>query len=641
MRSCLSKVILAVLLFGTTFATTAQELYFEASGNGNSFLTTGGEKSYSLRLNGNSVADGAVKIATQGVQISGIPAGDLVPDLNANAGFTISILASHINQNGQIIQFNSSGNAGLRFVDGYVQGVWGEGLYQSPSTIHPITSDKSYSMVINYSATGGLELYLDGVKCYANVGLKSSATSISQMTIGSMASFVAVNNGMQIKRIRIYDNKLSQTQIEAESQYSPPNNSALELLVTNAQQLLLTTKLGDDPGLYSLAARQTLQEAIAEAITKAESNPSESEAELAYSSLNQAMTVYSNSENSIVISTASTAHWYYIMGMRGSTPTALFSEVRGVGMSIQNFEKSSNDAQLWKAVAHSSGVGYTIVNKQDGTYINTDIEGSQTTLSVDQEPSRSLQFKKNGANVSGVSTFLVENSGQPLTFRLHSGGPNNSYCLMNYLSDVNDNCTFTFIGYQASSVMAEVIEAAEQLYTQSPEGTNPGQFNREHRLIFRQAIDEAIAFDSSLASAEDKAAYAKNVVGVAQDVFLSSRNIIRVSALGEEIWYYISGVINYASGQVIVAQTSETDGQYKFTTKSLDPNKLFKFVHLSEGKLGIVNRATNRAIGGDAGVKEYAEPFEVTFLGQDAQFSFKGEGYAPLHAQNLNSLLVT
>ena len=292
-------------------------LYFEAIGNGENFSSTeNSNKSYTLNLNDNEVNNNILTVGSKGVVVSGIPSPELIPNMNSGAGFTVCILASNINANGQLIQFLATGNAGVRMVDGKIQGIWGTNLYQTP-TANPVIQDNDlHSIVIHYSQSEGMVVYVDGIKAYSNSGLKASTTAVTQFTIGSMPDNTNANTGMKIKRIRVYAEKLSEADLNDQIFESTGNQTKLDIAIKNATLLLTKSPIGTNPGFFLESNKEILRTAIEDAKTYNESQAtSEEKNNYAETVLTVAVDAFKSTRNQIKMSTKDSSVWYFIEGV--------------------------------------------------------------------------------------------------------------------------------------------------------------------------------------------------------------------------------------------------------------------------------------------------------------------------------------
>lgn len=418
----------------------------------------------------------------------------------------------------------------------------------------------------------------------------------------------------------------------------------LSLSISDAELQYSQTAAGINPGQYTAQNRQTLQDAIAAAkVVKNNPVATEEEKSTAISTLNAATAVYLASMNIVQISTEGNEHWYYIKSPRGITADQVYAENQGVGKQILNKLKSANDAQLWKVVAN--GTGYAFVNKLDGSYMNTDGANNTTMVAQTGVPAKAIVLKNNGKDASKTDYYLVENEGATVSFRMHAANAGFNWGLMNYTGSASDNCSFLLLTYDPNDVLGNNILTAETLYSKSLVGTNPGNFTAEVKATFRAAIDAAIAINNNAASTTQQKLDAANALTLAQNNFVDSYNTIKLSTPESDVWYYIvSAGQAYCNGQTITNTSSTAGSSILFTPKSVDPNKLWRFVDAGNGQVAIQNRASGLYISANprtSGSTDTAIPFNVKYLGESAQFSFNADNESPLHAQEAGTLLVT
>lgn len=124
----------------------------------------------------------------------------------------------------------------------------------------------------------------------------------------------------------------------------------------------------------------------------------------------------------------------------------------------------------------------------------------------------------------------------------------------------------------------------------------------------------------------------------------ATKNPITISTAGNDTWYYITSANStYSKDNVLLNQNNTAGTFILYTTKSLDPNKLWKFTDAGNGKLAIQNMASSLYISADPRTQgTTANPigFNITWL-TDAQLLLKADGQDYLHAQQSGTQLVT
>lgn len=423
--------------------------------------------------------------------------------------------------------------------------------------------------------------------------------------------------------------------------------SPLGATIATAQSMLDNTKTGVHPGQYNQTTRKTLQDAITIAIA-ARDNASTDDDETARTTLESAITTYQNSQNPIHISNDQEEFWYWIKAMRGSSTAALFAENMGTGTQVLHKERSVKDVQFWKVVAN--GDGYTLINKQGGVYLNTDVAYNALITTTTTRPAKAVYFNKSGYatdNSEYINYYLVEDTkvSASAQFRMHAGSGSHNFGLMNWNGGIADNSSFQFLLYDPGDLLNVAIMAHEEVYAASPQGTNPGTYPQAARAAYRTAIDAAKAIaNSETATTEDKNAAAATLEQ-AKTTFLETRNPIKISAGNSDVWYYIvSAGPAYSTGQVMTNQGNTAGSMIVFGTKVLDPNKLWKFTDAGNGKMTIQNMASALYIAANprnGGTTATPVAFTASWLGTDAQFLFNADGQTYLHAQQSGSTIVT
>lgn len=423
--------------------------------------------------------------------------------------------------------------------------------------------------------------------------------------------------------------------------------SPLGATIATAQSILTTTRVGVHPGQYTSANRKILQDAIAAAIA-ARDNSTTDDDETARITLEAAIAAYQNSQNELRISNDQEEFWYWIKAMRGSSNVALFAENMGTGTQVIHKERSVKDAQLWKLVA--SGEGYSIVNKQGGVYLNTDVAYNALITTTTAKPARAVYFNKSSYatdNTEYVNYYLVEDTkvSASAQFRMHAGSSSHNFGLMNWNGGIADNSSFQFLLYDPNDLLNVAIMSHEEVYAASPQGTNPGTYPAAARTAYRAAIDAARTLSNNETATSEEKNAAVAALEEAKSAFLATRNPIKLSTVNADVWYYIvSAGPGYSNGQVMTNQGNTAGSMIVFGTKVLDPNKLWKFTDAGNGKITIQNMASALYIAANprnGGTTATPVAFTATWMGADAQFLFNADGQTYLHAQQSGSLIVT
>lgn len=397
-------------------------LYFEAIGNGVYFSSTkNSKKEYLFDLHENEVENSLLTIGNKGVVVSGIPSSELVPSINSGNGFTVCILASNINANGQLIQFLATGNAGVRMVEGKIQGVWGTGLYQNPTANPVIQDDGLHSIVIHYSVNEGMVVYVDGIKAYSNLALKSSTAAITQFTIGSMPDNTSANTGMKIKRIRVYAEKLSEADLNDQMFESTGNETKLEIAIRNATFALAQAPIGNNPGWFSEDNKATLLMAIESAKVYNESEATKDEKDTyAETVLQVAVETFKNSRNQIKLSTEESPVWYFIEGVIPYAKGKVIVASGGTENSNYNFTNKTLSANKLFAFYDAGNGKVSIKNRATRMYISGGAKATATPAAFN------ANFLGEGGqysfNVAGSNPIHAQESGSVLV--LWAGGLN-------------------------------------------------------------------------------------------------------------------------------------------------------------------------------------------------------------------------
>jgi len=494
----------------------------------------------------------------------------------------------------------------------------------------------------------GTGLYLTG----SHTGVTSTTNTYIYSEYGSTTQFVMRTSDQASFTIAWGSNNLDRwgTSLGANSQtawyfISP---SELNSRIAEAVGLFNTTKAGVHPGQYQEASRSTFSTAIQNAVAARDNADAGDDAD-ALSTLTTAITTYQNSQNQLQISSGSNEYWYWIKGTRGSAATALYAEFQSAGTQVLNKDRALTDKQLWKIVANGSG--YALQNKASGTYMNTNI-ANNTLLKTETAPptAKPVYFNKSTYATDAVDKiqyYLIEDNttSTGVSFRMHAGGSSHNWGLMNYTGGISDNCSFQFLAYDPDDVLSTAITECESVYTKAVTGTNPGQYTPDNKATFRAAIDAAISVNiSSTATSEEKTT-AAGTLNQAKSTFTASRNPIKLSTAGDEVWYYIvSAHSGYSSGQVMTNQNNTAGTSILYSAKTQDPNKLWKFTDRGNGKVAIQNRASSLYISANPrndGTTATAVGFNVVWLSEGAQLLMNADGQSYLHAQQAGTVIVT
>ena len=171
------------------------------------------------------------------------------------------------------------------------------------------------------------------------------------------------------------------------------------------------------------------------------------------------VTMFSANAQVPTTSSAGSDVWYFIKGMRGLTPTAVWVTAAADNSQVLEKELNYSSSQCWKVVVN--GDGLALVNKAYGTYLNCDLDDYIDLTTIATPPTKTLQIT---ASVLLENAVFVENKGaisqvvyvEPYpvenTFLMHAGGGGDHYGLVNYFDDYNDNASFLFIPLTAADL---------------------------------------------------------------------------------------------------------------------------------------------------------------------------------------------
>lgn len=322
----------------------------------------------------------------------------------------------------------------------------------------------------------------------------------------------------------------------------------------------------------------------------------------------------------VVTSTADAPRWFQIVAKR---ETRVVTD-NGTGQNLTGAVKGTAflENNKWRFEQKTDGT-YVIVS-QKGDYIDPativamgDRYNNSAFQPISTKPTTGWKITET-ATGSDYYTIAAGNK------QLHQGNDGTNYCIINYGGGSNtsdEGCLFTFKEYSSTSIRTE----AKALYTNTPEGTNPGQVSAETRQALKTVIDNSAATADQLEKAIDsfKAAIVKVQVG--------------------KKYYIVSGPsTNYCQGKYMY---SPGEGQQsKFGEKVSAPTYAWTFTDAGDGKFYMQNCGTHQFVklNNDKNSTMTATgetKMTITSLGQGA-FNITPDGKNPLHAQNDGSVIV-
>lgn len=250
--------------------------------------------------------------------------------------------------------------------------------------------------------------------------------------------------------------------------------------------------------------------------------------------------------------------WYYIkcVGREDVNKKWLTGGADGVVLTNTLFS-ATNDAQLWKVVTNGDGIG--LVNKQYGTYMDTDRPYDAVATSLiackTTAPATGLKFAPYVNQVAVPNGFYMVNTSatEPIidaansstTFSFYSAGVGSLYRPINYgINAANINSAVVFVS--PKEILLTSITAATTLLNKSTAGTSPGQFQQDDIDALSILIGEAQVVYDNVASTNSNYI---NAATQLDDVvaLIKTKVILPTISSGSEQWYYIKAASNSAA----------------------------------------------------------------------------------------------
>lgn len=340
-----------------------------------------------------------------------------------------------------------------------------------------------------------------------------------------------------------------------------------------------------------------------------------------------------------VVSTVDSPTWYYIESAKNSTVANLGTTAFQDFKDYVIYSPATDGKVLYRKITYTDSEKWAIVNVGGVNKLLNKGTGKYLTASHSVNATGE-EFK--WTNYTGTTQYKLSTAAtNPLM------AYNNLTCDRNSDLGANSQTAWYFkaIASTPKNFLGTAITAATNAKA-ALLGEDPGYIAATSQAV--TDLTSAIAtaqgvYASTVTDAEYTAA--KTTLEAAVTAYQAApKNPITLSTAGNDTWYYITSANSgYSLGKVLVNQNSTAGTSILFTTKSLDPNKLWKFTDAGNGKVAIQNMASLLYISANprsGGSSTTAAGFNVTWLA-DAQLLFKADGQDYLHAQESGSMLVT
>lgn len=281
--------------------------------------------------------------------------------------------------------------------------------------------------------------------------------------------------------------------------------------------------------------------------------------------------------------------WYYIKGQRGETPTAVYATAKADNSQVLDENLAFTDAQKWKVV--TNGTGIALVNKAYNTYINADVENYLAINTVSTMPTVALKFT---ASASLDDAVIIENIGATggvddatVTFRMHTGGLNDAWGLVNYADDITDNVSFLFVPAALSPSKTQLsltINDATTLKNACVVGTAAGQYPQTAKDDLIAAIATAqTVYDNMTATTEQDEAANTALLSAINTFKASVVFPFELSTASAPKWYYIQGADVVPNTLYCYNKAITLNSKYDLTwaTVAVTAGQLFRFEQIS------------------------------------------------------------
>lgn len=304
------------------------------------------------------------------------------------------------------------------------------------------------------------------------------------------------------------------------------------------------------------------------------------------------------------VSTGGNDVWYFIQcsPRNASMPNAKWLTGAADGGELSVAEFTQSDAQRWKVI--TQGEGFALVNKANGTYMNTDqvwtgAVATSLLYASTAAPTTAVKFVPsllltNGVNIVDIGTTVnADNSINAATmkFSFYSAGSNIfkpiSYNAINIHSSVKFMLEKDFL--------KEAIAAVQAALNGSSIGNNPGQFSEESITGMTDVLDAYKAIYDDPTTTGDNFIKSANELLTVFEEFKSQIILPLLSTSTVDNWYFIQGT-RPANSYV----TSMGSGVQPLSKPVIpDDTQLWKLVSNPNGGFAIQNKVTQEYMNTD------------------------------------------
>lgn len=364
-----------------------------------------------------------------------------------------------------------------------------------------------------------------------------------------------------------------------------------------------------NPGSPSMDDQGILREAIVSAKTvfdNANSTPEEFAA--AANALAAAIPVYKAAQPIAVpvvsSADATSEKWYFLQGTR---PANTYLTSTGAGANLWAKTAIPDDTQLWKIVPNTNplgdNLGYALVNKKTGEYLNTDSVSNMATNTTPNIPVTNLVFNMSTMKTNGVAQFWIENTGTTpddaslCYFRLHSGENGN---ILNWTGNRTDNSSWLLMDYSLSlkGFLKDAIKNVKSIVDAPPAhvGTALGQYPADAKSGLSTAITTAQAVYDNATATDAEVRAAIDNLNIAITIYNGRKGDAVISTAANPRWFVIrnlnrTDVATAEKNQVITSHGLTEAKGLSCEARANTNEQLWRFEASATGGVKIINAA--------------------------------------------------
>lgn len=303
------------------------------------------------------------------------------------------------------------------------------------------------------------------------------------------------------------------------------------------------------------------------------------------------------------VSTTGNDVWYFIQASPrdAAKPNAKWLTGAADGGELSVAEFATSDTQRWKVVA--MGEGYALINKANGTYMNTDqvwtgAVATSLLYASTAAPTTAVKFVPslllvNGVNIVDVGTVVAANNtidAATMKFSFYSAGSSINKPISYNAINIHSSVKFM----QEKDFLKDAIAKVQSVLDGASVGNNPGQYSEESigGMTDVLAAYKAI-YEDPTTTAENFIKSANELLAV-YDEFITQINLPLLSTNVDQ-WYFIQGT-RPANSYV----TSMGAGLQPLSKPVIpDDTQLWKLVSNPNGGFAIQNKVTMEYINTD------------------------------------------